>query len=207
MIQEATPLKKVAPEPIPQPGSPLRNSIEANNEDNTVEAKKDIEAPTSSPTAAAPAVKDDKLDDIEGDCDSDSEEDIVIHEVHQATAPQAINRARIVQVAKPVAPMLPPRNPFRNSHNRNSATSDASTERAADDKPSPVSTPSLRHGDSNSSLSSVDGDGLAHVSVSLQPKQQTGEQQTVEQQNDEQNKNETPLPRPDSPVKNVPGAF
>lgn len=203
-VQEATPLKKVAPEPIAQPGSPLRKSIEADNEDEKAELKKDVEQPIEPKVDT----KDDKLDDIELDSESEDEEDVVIHEVHQAAAPQVINRARIVQVAKPVAPMLPPRNPFRNSRNRNSATSDASTERGAEEKPSPVSTPSLRHGDSASSLSSVEGEGLAHVSAGLQPK--TAEQQEKEEKTErteKEQKDEVPPARPESPVKAVPGAF
>jgi hypothetical protein len=95
--------------------------------------------------------------------------------------------------------MLPPRNPFRNSRNRNSATSEASTERGAEEKPSPISTPSLRHGDSTSSLSSVEGDGLAHVSARFQPK--------TEEKEESKEKKEEFHEAPASPVKTVPGAF
>ncbi|KAJ4987574.1 duf500 domain protein [Stagonosporopsis vannaccii] len=201
-VQEATPLKKAALERIAQPGSPLRKSIEADNEDEKVDAKEGVEQPTENKMDDKVNAKDDKLDEIDLESESEDEEDVVIHEVHQAAAPQVINRARIVQVAKPVAPMLPPRNPFRNSRNRNSANSDASTERGAEEKPSPVSTPSLRHGDSTSSLSSVEGDGLAHVSAGLQPKPV---EQPQEQKDDEEK--EKAVPRPESPVKSVPGAF
>lgn len=145
-VQEATPLKKVTPEPIERsmPSSPLRQSIEVDNE-KTAELEKDTEKKIGN--------SEEKLDDPkeERNDSEDEEEEVVIHEVHQAAAPQVINRARIIQVAKPVAPMLPPRNPFRNSRNRNSTTSEASTERGAEEKPSPISTPSLRHGDSTSS--------------------------------------------------------
>lgn len=221
-IHEATPLSKVAPEPIPQPGSPLRKSVEADH-DEEVDVKANVEKPTENKIDNIVNNKDDKLDDVYLDSDCEDEEDVIIHEVHQAAAPQVINRARIVQVAKPVAPMLPPRNPFRNSRNRNSATSDVSTERGAEEKPSPVSTPSLRHGDSTSSLSSVEGDGLAHVSARLQPKpaeqpQELEEKKTEQEQEqeektalekDEKKEQEQAekLPRPESPVKSVPGAF
>ncbi|KAF1924825.1 DUF500-domain-containing protein [Didymella exigua CBS 183.55] len=179
----------------------LANPTEKPAEKNPGEAEK----------SAAKVEDEDKLDDIELDSE-DEEEDVIIHEVHQATAPQVINRARIVQVAKPVAPMLPPRNPFRNSRNRNSATSDASAERA-EEKPSPISTPSLRHGDSTSSLSSVEG--LAHVSARLQPKpvgenkQEQEKQEQEKQEHDERHdeKHDTFHSLPESPIKAVPGAF
>ncbi|KAJ4402116.1 hypothetical protein N0V91_007477 [Didymella pomorum] len=211
-VQEATPLKKIAPEPIEQPKSPspLRNSTEIYNDE---EAK--LESPTMKGVEKSPAEADkkveeneEKLDEIELDSE-DEEDEVVIHEVHQAAAPQVINRARIIRVAKPVAPMLPPRNPFRNSRNRNSATSDASTERA-EEKPSPISTPSLRHGDSTSSLSSVEGEGLAHVSARLQPKpaeeEKKQEKDEQKQEKEEQKQEDFQLP-PESPVKTVPGAF
>jgi hypothetical protein len=198
-VQEATPLKKVAPEPIEQskPSSPLRKSIEVDNEEKKIELEKD----TKQETEKKGDDDEERLDEIELDSEDD-EEEVVIHEVHQAAAPQVINRARIVQVAKPVAPMLPPRNPFRNSRNRNSATSEASTERGAEEKPSPISTPSLRHGDSTSSLSSVEGEGLAHISARFQPKPVEAQHEKKE---DERHDDLHPLP--ESPVKTVPGAF
>ncbi|KZM22138.1 hypothetical protein ST47_g6727 [Ascochyta rabiei] len=145
-VHEATPLKKVAPEPIeqPAPSSPLQSKVDDISQDLDSESESEDE-------------------------DEDEEEDIVIHEV-----------------AKPVAPVLPPRNPFRNSRNRNSTTSEASTERCAEEKPSPVSTPSLRHGDSTSSLSSVEGEGLAH----------DAEKDTLEKDASEEHA-----------LENVPGAF
>lgn len=211
-VQEATPLKKVTPEPIERsmPSSPLRQSIEVDNE-KTADLEKDAEKKIGNSEEKLDDPKEkrndseDKLEEIELDSDSeDEEEDVVIHEVHQAAAPQVINRARIIQVAKPVAPMLPPRNPFRNSRNRNSTTSEASTERGAEEKPSPISTPSLRHGDSTSSLSSVEGDGLAHVSARLQPKPV---QAPHENNDDVADKHDDFHSLPESPVKTVPGAF
>ncbi|KAF9692200.1 hypothetical protein EKO04_010104 [Ascochyta lentis] len=191
-VQEATPLKKVAPEPIAEPiaqpesSSPLRKSVEMSDDRHA-----ELEASHT----------DNEADDSESE-DEEDEEDVVIHEVHQAAAPQVINRARIIQVAKPVAPVLPPRNPFRNSRNRNSATSEASTERGAEEKPSPISTPSLRHGDSTSSLSSVEGDGLAHVSARLQPKPAETQKEA-----DAAEKHDAFHSLPESPIKSVPGAF
>ena len=200
-VQEATPLKKVAPEPIEQqkPSSPLRESIKVDSDEKKVELEKDAETSTEEKAED----NDENLDEIELDSE-DEEEEVVIHEVHQAAAPQVINRARIIQVAKPVAPMLPPRNPFRNSRNRNSTTSEASTERGAEEKPSPISTPSLRHGDSTSSLSSVEGEGLAHISARFQPKPAETETQ---QEKKEEVKHDDFHSLPESPVKTVPGAF
>lgn len=191
-------MKKVAPEPMTQPkvGSPLRQSFEVHGE------KTENDKHTAA-NGDKSGTKEEKLDDIELDSESEEEEDVVIHEVHQAAAPQVINRARIVQVAKPVAPMLPPRNPNRNSRNRNSATSDASTERGAEEKPSPLSTPSLRHGDSTSSLSSVEGEHAAQTGAHLQPQQDKQE----EEKKEDDKKSEVVASRPDSPVKAVPGAF
>ena len=211
-VQQATPLKKVAPEPIEQPalGSPLRKSFVVDADEKKDETPKDIAVDAAKePEKTTPNEVEEKAeqnvqkpDELELDSeDSDEEEEeVIIHEVHQAAAPQVINRARIVQVAKPVAPMLPPRNPFRNSRNRNSATSEASTERGAEDKPSPISTPSLRHGDSTSSLSSVEGDGLAHVSQRFQPRSEVKEEERKEEKEEFHE-------RPASPVKSVPGAF
>jgi hypothetical protein len=57
----------------------------------------------------------------------------------------------------------------------------------------------LRHGDSTSSLSSVEGDGLAHVSARFQPK--------TEEKEESKEKKEEFHEAPASPVKTVPGAF
>lgn len=220
-VQEATPLRNLSPEPIAQPGSPLRNSFGPESDNKAVEKATDMTSETTKDeqptTTTAPTNKDDKLSDVDLSSDSEEEdEDIVIHEVHAAAAPQVINRARIVQVAKPIAPVLPPRNPFRNSRNRNSATSDASTERGAEEKPSPVSTPSLRHGDSNSSLSSVEGEGLERVGAALKPRvgeqtqaetEQSKEDDKKEEKKNEEEEKEVIEQRPESPVKSVPGAF
>lgn len=209
-VQEATPLKKIAREPIkqPKPNSPLRKSTEVEDDEEKVELEKGPEEKTvlEKDSQKKAENKEEKSEEIELDSDDEEEEeDVVIHEVHQAAAPQVINRARIVQVAKPVAPMLPPRNPFRNSRNRNSTTSEASTERGAEEKPSPVSTPSLRHGDSTSSLSSVDGEGLAHVSAGLQPKPIEVEHESTKKAEEEKHDALHSFSEPS--VKTVPGAF
>lgn len=234
-VLEATPMKKIAPEPIEQPksSSPLRNSFGMEDDEKKEEVKKEVAAEPAKEKEQSSTQEverkieqskekleekhaekpEEKLDEIELDSEDDEEEDeeVVIHEVHQAAAPQVINRARIVQVAKPVAPMLPPRNPFRNSRNRNSAASEASTERGAEEKPSPISTPSLRHGDSTSSLSSVEGDGLAHISARFQPKSEDQQVQTQQSQEkkdaDGKAKDDEFHSPPASPVKTVPGAF
>jgi lipid-binding SYLF domain-containing protein len=146
------------------------------------------------------------FDDVDLDDDL-QEEEPVIHEVHQAVAPQAITRAhmRVVQVAKPVAPTLPVRNPFRN---RISTASDGSSEVAQDgatsadrtaQKQSPVSTPSL---DDSSSLSSVEGASLERITNKLQP-HQSHEPAREEEKDDDFR------PAPESPIKtvHVPGGF
>ncbi|KAF1914272.1 hypothetical protein BDU57DRAFT_519168 [Ampelomyces quisqualis] len=158
------------------------------------------------------------LDDASDADDADSgddddvfeEEPAVIHEVHQAAAPQVITRARVVQVAKPIPPQLPVRNPFRN---RISTASEASTETLhetapgpspAVEKQSPVSTPSLRHGDSTSSLSSVEGTSLERVTNPLQPKSSN---ERVPDAVEKIEKEDPFQSLPESPLKNVPGGF
>lgn len=147
--------------------------------------------------------------DVDLDDDADEEEP-VIQEIHQAATPQVITRARIVQVAKPIPPRLPPRNPFRNkqlSVNPDAANSDSMQDASAGPSPmfakgqSPPSTPSLKNdGSSASSFSSIEGDNLEHVSNKLQPKL------TNINESDKQEKNDFHS-LPESPVKAVPGSF
>ncbi|KAH4602177.1 hypothetical protein HBH82_165590 [Parastagonospora nodorum] len=146
-------------------------------------------------------------DDDEGDEDEEEEEPVIIHEVHQAAAPQVVTRARVVQVAKPMPPQLPIRSPHR--PNRISTASEASSERAHDatngqslaaEKQSPISTPSLRHGDSTSSLSSVEGANLDHVEDKLSNEASPEAEKRVEKKDYLQSS-------PPSPLKTVPGSF
>lgn len=191
------------------PSPPLAEIPETKVEEATPEATKSKETVVeeterpSSPTAAK------EFEDVE--LDEDLEEEAIIHEVHQAAAPQVITRARVVQVAKPVAPALPVRSPFRN---RFSTASIASTETSPDattapapatEKQSPISTPSLRHGDSTSSLSSVEGANLEHISNKLQPKYSNEPVPEPETKKE----TESAQSRPESPVKTVhiPGGF
>lgn len=151
-----------------------------------------------------------ELDDSDSEDDDDvlEEEPVVIHEVHQAAAPQVISRARVVQVAKPIPPQLPARNPFRNRVSTASVASEASVDASHDtatgpshaEKPSPLSTPSLRHGDSTSSLSSVEGASLERITNKLQPKPS----QDAVPQGEKENAFES---LPPSPIKAVPGSF
>jgi lipid-binding SYLF domain-containing protein len=153
------------------------------------------------------AEKSEPLNDEDSDDDDDilEEEPIIIHEVHQATAPQVVSRARVVQVAKPIPPQLPVRSPFRN---RISTASEVSIDAAHEptvspsvvDKPSPVSTPSLRHGDSTSSLSSVEDATLERITNKLQPKSSNEAGQATK-------KEDTLHTVPASPMKTVPGSF
>ncbi|KAF2662550.1 DUF500-domain-containing protein [Lophiostoma macrostomum CBS 122681] len=151
----------------------------------------------------------DGFEDVSLVGDADDEvvyEEPVIQEVHQAAAPQAITRARIVTVAKPIAPKLPPRNPFRGG--RLSVNSDVGHDNSTRDMgagPSPMvgpsspSTPSLKNDgstvSSQESLSSIEG--LEHVSHQLQPN--TSQEQ--------EKKEEDFHSVPDSPVKAIPGGF
>jgi lipid-binding SYLF domain-containing protein len=162
-------------------------------------------------------VSDDEDSDDEEDSEDDDdileeEEAVVIHEVHQAAAPQVIKRARVVQVAKAIPPQLPARNPYRNNRISTASTSgmssevahDAATSSATVERQSPISTPSLRHGDSTSSLSSVEGASLEHITNNLQPKP-SNEPGSELPKKDE--KEDTLQALPASPIKAVPGSF
>ena len=142
--------------------------------------------------------------------DDELEEEPIIHEVHQAAAPQVITRARVVQVAKPVAPQLPTRSPFRN---RMSTQSDASMEPSQDasagpsphvPKQSPESTPSLVRGDSTSSVSSVEGAKLEQIGQKLEL---TSSKDSAPAQRQDDNKENEFHSLPESPIKSIPGGF
>lgn len=152
-----------------------------------------------------------EVDDTDSEDDDDvlEEEPVVIHEVHQAAAPQVISRARVVQVAKPIPPQLPARNPFRNristaSEASNEASHENATGPSSADKPSPLSTPSLRHGDSTSSLSSVEGASLERITNKFQPKPSHDAVPQTEQKVEKDDNFES---LPPSPTKAVPGSF
>lgn len=146
-----------------------------------------------------PGTADSKFDDI--DLDDQDEEEPVIAEVHQATAPQAVTRARIVQVAKPIPPKLPPRNPFRTrSLQLNTSNENLTRSTSAQNSPvrgqSPPTTPSLKEDDSSaSSLSSVEG--LDRTTKELHSHQS----QEPKKAEDDFN------PLPESPIKAIPGSF
>jgi len=135
------------------------------------------------------------------------DEEPIIHEVHQAAAPQAIRRPRVVQVAKVAPPTLPVRNPFRNRTSTASlaAENDAA---AAVHKQSPLSTPSLRHGDSTSSLSSVEGTSLDKITNRLSPKTSEEDKSTEEKKVEKtEDKEDVFHEMPESPMKSIPGGF
>ncbi|EUC27807.1 hypothetical protein COCCADRAFT_9698 [Bipolaris zeicola 26-R-13] len=145
-----------------------------------------------------------KDDEDEDDDDDEFEEEPIVHEIHQAAAPQAI-RARVVQVAKPVAPALPARNPFRNRMSTNSDGSLNTTSAMPSPtipKHSPDSTPSLMRGDSTSSLSSVEDSRLEQIGNRLKPKY-SHEPSPVHNKTD----NEALHSPPESPIKSIPGGF
>jgi len=143
--------------------------------------------------------------DVDLDDDADYEEPIV-HEVHQAAAPQVITRARVVTVAKPIAPKLPPRNPFRQKLSvdidNEASTRDASAGPSPMVGPSSPSTPSLKHdGSSASSKDSITSiDGLEHVSNKFQPRPETADS---EKKDDKDYFHSIPP----SPAKDIPGSF
>ncbi|KAF2030507.1 DUF500-domain-containing protein [Setomelanomma holmii] len=193
------PRQNVARTPTP----PLGEVPEAQTEEATPRVEKSEDTVTEGTSTSKSPEGSKEFDDVDLD-EEDLEEEPIIHEVHQAAAPQVITRARVVQVAKPIPPTLPVRNPFRN---RISVASDASTEAHTDaaggSKPSPVSTPSLRHGDSTSSLSSVEGASLERIH-NLQPKPSKEAAVEVDPKDE---KDDAFHSLPESPIKSVPGGF
>ncbi|CAI6339641.1 unnamed protein product [Periconia digitata] len=143
-------------------------------------------SPPTSPTRLSRA-----FDEVDLEEDEDEEEP-VIAEVHQAAAPQTITRARIVQVAKPIPPKVPPRNPFRPRISGDPNVDDANQVDSA------TSTPELKaDGSSASSLSSIEA--FEHESKQLQSKPSDNIKQ--------QDKLEDLPSLPDSPIKTMPGGF
>jgi lipid-binding SYLF domain-containing protein len=201
------------------PSPPLADIPEIKAEEAAPKAERIEERPGDEPqvhdtaeTIHESEALDDMTDtDSEDDDDDDvlEEEPIVIHEVHQAAAPQVVTRARVVQVAKAIPPQLPVRNPFRNRMSTASVASsdvahDAATSSATVERQSPLSTPSLRHGDSTSSLSSVEGASLEHISNKLQPKPSNEPASELSVKADKEDTSES---LPVSPIKTVPGSF
>jgi hypothetical protein len=199
------PRQNVARTPTP----PLSENPETKIEEATPPAEK-IEDKETDDSNAVDTAEDSKVFD-EVDLEDDGlEEEPIIHEVHQAAAPQVITRARIIQVAKPTPPQRPVRNPFRN---RISVASDISNEALPDtttgsslavEKQSPVSTPSLRHGDSTSSLSSIEGATFERITNKLQPKPSNELEPALEKKEE---KVDAFHSLPESPLKSVPGSF
>ncbi|KAF2189211.1 DUF500-domain-containing protein [Zopfia rhizophila CBS 207.26] len=143
------------------------------------------------------------------DVDLDDEEPVV-QEIQQAAAPQVITRARLVTVAKPIPPKLPPRNPHRNRLNINSDVANAGATRdmavgpspMTATGPSPPSTPSLKNdGSSASSQDSISSiEGLEHIQDSFQPKPERTETKKPQKKDGFHS-------APESPTKHVPGGF
>ncbi|KAI0580827.1 hypothetical protein PtrCC142_003325 [Pyrenophora tritici-repentis] len=108
------------------------------------------------------------------------------------------------EVAKPVAPALPVRNPFRN---RMSTNSDGSLNTSAAPSPtvakhSPDSIPSLMRGDSTSSLSSVEDSRLEQIGNRLKPKKSHDQSPPNEKE-----EKEDVHALPESPMRSIPGGF
>jgi lipid-binding SYLF domain-containing protein len=201
---EVKDIEDIKPTDIPAPRS-------AEDEDVSVplaEARKDSANSNDRHASSSAHLESQLYNDVELDSDVSDDEEAVVQEVHQATAPQVITRARMVTVAKPIAPKLPPRNPFRTKLSVNSdlANEGSTRDMGAGQTPvsrgqSPPPTPSLKNdmssASSQHSLSSDEGEGLKRVSMGLQPKLKASEPE----------KKEEVISRPGSPVNHVPGGF
>lgn len=167
--------------------------------DRAVDPKSDG-SPQNSTVAEEVHDSDSSSDSDEEEEEDEFEEEPIVHEIQQAAAPQAI-RARVVQVAKPMPPALPVRNPFRN---RVSTNSDGSLNSPTVPKHSPESTPSLMRGDSTSSLSSVEDNRLEQIGNRLKPKYSHEPSPDDEKRED---KDDSFHSLPESPMKSIPGGF
>ncbi|KAF1830829.1 DUF500-domain-containing protein [Decorospora gaudefroyi] len=203
-VEEATPPRARSAERQAEDATPVASEVKT---DGAVDSKSSGTPETSSAIKRADVEDDESSED---DDDDDFEEEAVVHEVHQAAAPQVITRARVVQVAKPVAPALPVRNPFRNRMSTNSDGSLGTTlDRSALPSPtvpkhSPDSTPSLMRGDSTSSLSSVEDNRLEQIGNRLKPKYSHEPSPEHEKRNEKEDEFHS---LPESPIKNIPGGF
>ncbi|KAI8933510.1 hypothetical protein NX059_009247 [Plenodomus lindquistii] len=205
----------------PTPQKPVVDKADETDEEAAPADKEPVKEATTATTAASKEdskaeskveSKDDDSSDDSDDSEDDEEEEeepVIIHQVHQAAAPQVVNRPRVVQVAKVAPPQLPVRNPFRN---RMSTHSDASLDTSRDasagasptkPKHSPESTPSLVRGDSTSSLSSVEGARLEAIGDKFKPKITDEKEVAEKKENDEDNFQSLPV----TPMNHVPGGF
>jgi lipid-binding SYLF domain-containing protein len=189
-VEQATPPRARSADSQAEKATPTATGTKI---DGAVEPKSNGSPRTSTAT-------EDVDEDDDDDDDDEFEEEPIVHEVHQAAAPQAI-RARVVQVAKPVAPALPVRNPFRN---RVSTNSDGSLNSPTVPKHSPESTPSLMRGDSTSSLSSVEDNRLEQIGNRLKPKYSHEPSPDDEKKEEKENDFHS---LPESPMKSIPGGF
>ncbi|KAF1998601.1 DUF500-domain-containing protein [Amniculicola lignicola CBS 123094] len=200
-----------APPPLPPRQEPKMVEIPEGrsvDDDAIPPAKKDSAEVESRPGTADSNAKVFDEVDMDDDEDDDEYEEPIVEEVHQASAPHIINRARIVTVAKPIPPKLPARNPFRKQLNIDSDVANVNSTRDMGAGPSPMiatelsppSTPSLKNdGSSASSKDSIlSVDGLERVSEGLQPKP---DYDTFPRKEEEVHS------RPESPMKPVPGGF
>ncbi|KAF2200268.1 DUF500-domain-containing protein [Delitschia confertaspora ATCC 74209] len=148
-----------------------------------------------------------EFDNADLEDDGDDGEEAVVQEVQQAAAHQVITRARLVTVAKPVPPRLPPRNPFRN---RLTIDSDLSNESGTRDqavgpspmtatRTSPLSTPSLKK--DTSSISSQESiPSMDHLTERFKPKPE--ESPTEGKEGKESFESAS-----GSPTRQIPGGF
>lgn len=204
------PIAEVPETRVEQATPPRAKSVERQIEEATPTAAKKTDSAVDSKSTGSPrnstATEVVEDDDSSDDEDDEFEDEPVVYEVHQAAAPQAIH-ARVVQVAKPVAPALPVRNPFRNRVSTNSDGSLSTTQGASPvpsptkPKHSPESTPSLMRGDSTSSLSSVEDNRLEQIGNRLKPKY------SHEPSPDDEKKDDAYHSLPESPMKSIPGGF
>ncbi|KAL1795283.1 hypothetical protein ACET3X_007099 [Alternaria dauci] len=204
------PIAEVPETRVEQATPPRAKSVERQIEEATPTAANKTDSAVDSKSTGSPrnstAAEEVDEDDSSDDEDDEFEDEPVVYEVHQAAAPQAIH-ARVVQVAKPVAPALPVRNPFRNRVSTNSDGSLNTTQGGSPlpsptkPKHSPESTPSLMRGDSTSSLSSVEDNRLEQIGNRLKPKY------SHEPSPDDEKNDDSYHSLPESPMKHIPGGF
>jgi len=184
-------------------GTPTEKSVET-----------PVEKPAEKPVEKRLGVHTDGHDSADEADDADNMEEPVIQQIHHASTPQIITRARLVTVVKPTPPKLPPRNPIRDRKTPLSINSNPSNEYITQDqatgtssfsssgRPSPSSLPDRSSIRSRDSMSS--DDGLEAVAERFKPREEPTVKKPVDTS---QEKNDEFHLVPESPTKHVPGGF
>ncbi|KAF2496938.1 DUF500-domain-containing protein [Lophium mytilinum] len=193
--------------------TPSLSVVPADGTPEGTNAEKTLENPTD--TENSLKIHTDGHESADEADDFDNLEEPVIHQIHHASTPQVITRARVVQVAKPIPPRLPPRNPVRDRKSALSINPESPNEHSTNDqatgtssfsssgRPSPSSLHDRTSFRSSDSISSADG--LEAVAERFKPKDEPSIEKAV---TPGEEKKDGFHSVPESPSTNhVPGGF